>query len=148
MQRRQIQVAESGNASVRAYDWLSRIADFASGAAETILEDSVVDNDLKLPRDSFADDILGVPQAERMTSMYGSIVTLGRDAASPRAAAASKRSSLGDIPEFSSDTESWPTPAVSLDSEDKSYPLLTQEQMVSISCLNVFLWEVLRSISD
>jgi len=136
MQRRQIQVAESGNASVRAYDWLSRISDFAAGAAVTILEDSVADNDLLSPTtDSFIDEALydgsEVPQAERMASMYGSIVSMNQNVSSPRVITASKRASLGEIPEFSSDAESWPTVAASIDSGDKSYPLLTDEEMVS-----------------
>lgn len=139
MQRRQIQVAETGNASVRASDWLSMIADYAAGAATTILDDSEVDNDLLSPHDSFADTDGSIPQAERMTSMYGSIMHGPRAeiAKSPRQAQSSKRASLGPIPTFSSDTEiSFPTLG-SVGSDDKSYPLLTQDEMVSAAATAV-----------
>ena len=138
IQRRQINVAETGNESVRAEDWMSLIVDYAAGAAFTILEDSELDNDLLSPRDSFVEnDDDRIPQAERMTSMYGSIATIVNQveqAKSPRQVhATSKRASLGPIPTFSSsDTGSWPAAAsASVDSDDKSYPLLTQEQVVS-----------------
>lgn len=132
MQRRQIQVAETGNASVKAYDWLSMISDFASGAAFTILEDSAFDNDLVSPQSSSIYDVGSgeIPQAERMTSMYGSISQSKPEKVQVRPHT-SKRASLGEIPTFSHDSEeSWPAPSV--DSEDKSYPLLTQEELVSL----------------
>jgi hypothetical protein len=135
-QRRQIQVAETGNTSVRADDWLSRITEFAQGAAITILEDSVVNNDLRSPRDSSYDAISAdeaeIPQAERMTSMYGSIAPVKPESTKRTdMARASKLTSLGEIPTFSHDTDmSWPNVG-SVDSDDKSYPLLTQEEMVS-----------------
>lgn len=134
MQRRQILVAESGNASARASDWLSMIADYATGAALKILEDSEVDNDLLSPHDSFYEGAAegSIPQAERMTSMYGSISTFALQAEKGKSTGvqSSKRASLGPIPTFSSNSQSWPTP-VSVDSDEKSYPLLTQEEMVS-----------------
>lgn len=130
MQRCQVQVAESGNVSVRADDWLPLVTDFAAGVGMTILEDSEYDNALKSPTASFQDESLldgsAVPQAERMASMYNSIVPTTKVSGTPRASkyTSSKRASLGEIPTFSHDSVSWPT-AASVDSEDKSYPPLT-----------------------
>jgi hypothetical protein len=134
-QRRQIQVAETGNTSVRADDWLAKITEFAQGAAITILEDSVVDNDLRSPRDSsyeaISADEAEIPQAERMTSMYGSIAPVKPSTKCTDMARASKLTSLGEIPTFSQDSDlSWPNVG-SVDSDDKSYPLLSQEEIVS-----------------
>lgn len=135
-QRRQILVAETGNTSVRADDWLAKITEFAQGAAITILEDSVVDNDLRSPRDSsyeaISADEAEIPQAERMTSMYGSIAPAKPEGTKRTdMARSSKLTSLGEIPTFSQDTDlSWPNVG-SVDTDDKSYPLLTQEEVVS-----------------
>jgi hypothetical protein len=148
IQRRQIQVAETGNSSVRADDWLSLIVDYAAGAAFTILEDSEFDNDLFTPHDSFMEnEDERIPQAERMASMYGSItsyVSQAERTKSPRQVhATSKRASLGPIPTFSSDAESWPAAAsASVDSDDKKYPLLIQQELVGYN-VNIFLF-VLR----
>ena len=139
MQRRKIQVAETGNSSARAYDWLSMMKDFVAGAAITILEDSEEDNGFTSPHDSSHEETFfdgtEVPQAERMASMYGSINSSTALTGGARTAIkdiSSKRASLGEIPTFSrgSDDGSWVN-NLSVEPDEKSYPLLTEEETVS-----------------
>jgi hypothetical protein len=137
MQKRKAEVAESGNASSLAYDWLAQIADWTglSAAAATIMEDSVEDNALLSPHDSsdalhdsmvLNGSLIPVPQAERMTSMYGSFAPIAFPA---EGEASRKKSSLGVITELESRSTSWPM--ASIDSDSKSRPLMTGESMVS-----------------
>jgi hypothetical protein len=137
MQKRKAEVAESGNASSRAFDWLAQVADWTglTAAAATIMEDSVEDNALMSPHDVsdavhdsmvLNGSLIPIPQAERMTSMYGSFAPI---AFRTEGETSQKKSSLGAITELESRSESWPT--ASLDSDSKSRPLITGGSMVS-----------------
>lgn len=72
IQQRKVEIAESGNESVRADFWFSKAADLAAQAAEQIMDDSALDNELTSPTHSFDAARPEVPQAETMTSRYGS----------------------------------------------------------------------------
>lgn len=69
MQQRKTSIAESGNHSLRAVNWLDKIVNHATVMANKIMDDSVNDNALQA---SHARPC-GIPQAENMTSQYGSI---------------------------------------------------------------------------
>ena len=97
------------------------------------MEDSVEDNALLSPRessDSLHDSMLingsAIPQAENMTPMYGSFAPIST---SSLRNASQKKSSLGVIAELDSRSESWPD--ASIDSDNKSRPLMPRESMVS-----------------
>jgi hypothetical protein len=71
MQKRKSRIAESGNQLKQVDNWLDKAVRQASEVANTILEDSIKDNHLTSPYESF-DEGGTVPQAESMTSRYGS----------------------------------------------------------------------------
>jgi hypothetical protein len=143
MQKRKVEVAESGNASSLAYDWLAQIADWTgiSAAAATIMEDSVQNNALLSPHDSsdavhdsmvLNGSLIPIPQAERMTSVYGSFAPIS---VPTEGETSKKKLSLGAITELESPSESWPT--ASIDSDSKSRPLMTRESIVSLLFLTL-----------
>jgi hypothetical protein len=77
IQQRKVQIAESGNMSIKADNWLDQAVRNFTMAATQIMDDSAIANDLKVPdRPSQASspEILAasVPRAEKMTSQYGS----------------------------------------------------------------------------
>jgi hypothetical protein len=76
IQQRKVSIAESGNETVRADYWFSHAAQFASQAADQIMNDSALDNELTSPSTSYdhshPETNPEVPQAEDMTSRYGS----------------------------------------------------------------------------
>lgn len=142
-QKRKAEVAESGNASSRAFDWLARAADWSglTVAAATVMYDSVEDNALLSPQesnDSLLDSMVlnrsAIPQAENMTPVYGSFASI---AVPSLRSPSHKKSSLGVIAELNSRSGSWPD--ASIDSDSKSHPLMTREareSMVSSSLPN------------
>lgn len=69
MQKRKGAIAESGNRSFRAANWLEQVVREASLVAARIMDDSVQDNALISPSDSYD----GKHMAETMSSNYGSI---------------------------------------------------------------------------
>lgn len=69
MQQRKTSIAESGNHSLRAVNWLDKIVNQATVMANQIMDDSVDDNALQASQNRPS----GIPQAENMTSQYGSI---------------------------------------------------------------------------
>jgi len=76
MQKRKGAIAESGNQSIQASNWLDSVVREASLVASRIMDDSVQDNALISPADSF--DHAGSSSsrhrmAETMSSTYGSI---------------------------------------------------------------------------
>lgn len=140
LQKRKAEVAASGNASSRAFDWLARAADWSglTAAAATIMEDSVEDNALLSPHDSIDSihDSMAlngseIPQAENMTSMYGSFAPIAVPSLN---GPSQKMLSLGAIAELNSRSESWPD--TSIGSDSKSRPLMARESMVSSLLLN------------
>jgi len=71
LQRQKQRIANTGNTSLRASNWLDRLMQEINSQAVQIMDESYYDNDLLSPTDSF--DSRGYVQAERMTSRYGSI---------------------------------------------------------------------------
>lgn len=97
------------------------------------MEDSVEDNALLSPhvRDSMALNGSVIPQAENMTSMYGSFAPIAVPSLNDPS---QKKLSLGTIAELNSRSESWPD--ASIDSDSKSRPLMAGEFMVNSLLLN------------
>lgn len=77
LQQRKVSIAESGNEAVRAEYWFSQAAQFASQAADQIMDDSALDNELMAPSTSYNLAYPEGPQAENMTSRYGSFAPFG-----------------------------------------------------------------------
>lgn len=89
MQQQKSSIAESGNEAVRADGWFQKAAKVASQAADRIMDDSVMDNELTSPTTSF--DLAQaksqvVPQAENMTSRYGSFAPVAESGCPPNRA--------------------------------------------------------------
>jgi hypothetical protein len=71
MQQRKTEIAFSGNSFIEADTWFSRLMMSAHEAAEQILVDSAEENALRASYGHLGDDE-GIPQAELMSSRYGS----------------------------------------------------------------------------
>lgn len=76
MQQRKTEIAYSGNRTIEADTWLARLMISAYAAADQILVDSAEDNALRASHSIFEDGA-GIPQAELMSSRYGSFGPLG-----------------------------------------------------------------------
>eukprot|EP00980_Cylindrotheca_fusiformis_P026200 scaffold15514_cov129-Cylindrotheca_fusiformis.AAC.8 len=76
MQQRKTEIAYSGNRTIEADTWLARLMISAYSAANQILIDSAEDNALRANYSTFEDGA-GIPQAELMSSRYGSFGPLG-----------------------------------------------------------------------
>lgn len=72
LQKLKENIADTGNHSLRAETWFDKIVLEVEAAADLIMGDSILDNDLILPADSKDGDIAFL-HAENMTSRYGSI---------------------------------------------------------------------------
>lgn len=72
MQQRKSEIAITGNSSFEADNWLSRVMHSAFEVADRIMVDSAEDNSLRTAYNSFDDSGAAVPQAEQMSSRYGS----------------------------------------------------------------------------
>jgi hypothetical protein len=70
-QQRITEIAYSGNKSTQADTWLARLMISAYEVANQILVDSAEDNALRASHSAFEDGA-GIPQAELMSSRYGS----------------------------------------------------------------------------
>jgi hypothetical protein len=76
MQQQKAQIAESGNMSLRAENWYESVSRDFTEVANQILGDSVEANDLTSPGEArLTPEMLSnsVPQAEKMTSIYGTL---------------------------------------------------------------------------
>lgn len=72
MQQRKTKIALTGNSSFVADNWLARIMKSAYAVADRIMVDSAEDNALRATYSSFDEHGGGIPQAELMSSRYGS----------------------------------------------------------------------------
>ena len=70
MQQRKFEIAEKGNSTRQLENWLEKVVRQATMMADQIMEESLEDNDLLTP-ERF-DKTSSIPQAEHMTSQYGS----------------------------------------------------------------------------
>jgi hypothetical protein len=77
MQQRKTEIQVTGNVSFEADNWISRVMASAYEVADSIMVDSAEDNELKANYSSFETATGGVPQAEQMTSRYGSFGPVG-----------------------------------------------------------------------
>ena len=71
MQQRKTKIAQSGNVSIKAQNWLDDAVRSATVVANQIMDESLMDNDLLAPSNS-NDLKVGIAHAESMTSRYGS----------------------------------------------------------------------------
>jgi hypothetical protein len=72
LQKQKESIADTGNFAMRAENWFDKVFLEVTAVADRIMDDSVYDNDLICPSES-VDSSLRLPQAEHMTSRYGSI---------------------------------------------------------------------------
>ena len=72
LQQSKKQIAESGNVIIKASNWFTETIDMFAGTVSEVLEQSLLDNELKTPEDSLHYMGNSIPQAEQMTSQYGS----------------------------------------------------------------------------
>lgn len=72
MQQRKTEIALTGNTSFEAENWLSRLMISAHEVADQIMVDSAEDNALRANYASYDDYGASIPQAELMSSRYGS----------------------------------------------------------------------------
>ena len=84
LQQRKADIAVSGNTSFEADNWFSRLMVSAYEVADQIMIDSAEDNELRATYSSFDESVGAIPQAELMTSHYGSFGPIG--GMSPRTA--------------------------------------------------------------
>jgi hypothetical protein len=77
MQQRKTEIQVTGNVSFEADNWISRVMASAYEVADSIMVDSAEDNALKANYSSFETATGAVPQAEQMTSRYGSFGPTG-----------------------------------------------------------------------
>jgi hypothetical protein len=70
LQQQKTEVAQSGNVSVQADNWWTKIMHLANQQASEIMEESLQDNDLQSPTEFSSDSI---PQVDMMKSRYGSL---------------------------------------------------------------------------
>lgn len=106
MQQRKTDIAVTGNVAKEADHWLSRMMLSAYEVADRIMIDSAEDNALKSSySSSFDDPSAAIPQAEQMTSRYGSFGPInGAGSVTARSAQCNPYSSFGrhrlDAPSF------------------------------------------------
>jgi hypothetical protein len=105
MQQRKTDIAVSGNVAIEADHWLSRMMLSAYEVADRIMIDSAEDNALKATYSSFDDSAAAIPQAEQMSSRYGSFGPIsGVGSVAARSAQCNPYSSFGrhrlDQPSF------------------------------------------------
>ena len=72
MQQRKTEIAVTGNSSFEADNWFSRVMMTAFELADRVMVDSAEDNALRANYSSYDESSERVPQAEQMTSRYGS----------------------------------------------------------------------------
>ena len=72
MQQRKTEIALNGNSSFIADNWLSRLMISAYEVADQIMVDSAEDNALRATYSSYDAHGASIPQAELMSSRYGS----------------------------------------------------------------------------
>ena len=72
MQQRKTEIALTGNASFEADNWISRLMISAYEVADQIMVDSAEDNALRAHYTPFDEYGASIPQAELMSSRYGS----------------------------------------------------------------------------
>lgn len=77
MQQRKTEIAECGNTSMRAQNWFDSVVRDAEVFANTVLDESAIDNALVTVTDTRTIDAAG-DIAERMTSKYGSITNVSK----------------------------------------------------------------------
>jgi hypothetical protein len=77
MQQRKTEIQVTGNVSFEADNWISRVMASAYEVADSIMVDSAEDNALKANYSSFESATGAIPQAEQMTSRYGSFGPIG-----------------------------------------------------------------------
>lgn len=72
LQQQKTQIAETGNIIVKANNWFTEAIATIADTVSDVLEESLEDNDLKTPQDAMRFMGTSIPQAEQMTSQYGS----------------------------------------------------------------------------
>lgn len=145
LQQQKTQIAHSGNVVIKAKNWFTKAIDSLSDTVADVLDESLEDNDLKSPQDLLHFMGTCIPQAEQMTSQYGSfgfspgtpVPLVPRPYLSrrlpPREETSSSKSkgsvSNGNLPINPSAKHNWDHEANSISSNEKSIPLVDDDHL-------------------